>query len=350
MLCCRMSAAALLLSCAFLFTGCCSSHSACNPLAPRAITHSGYRASPELLALSGAPIERGRPRRFIDGVGWVLGIPGRVLLWDPRIDNHRISHHTEAALASYLHDNELHHVKARLNQYAPLEDWRRLRANKTVGWGYRYTLGTLSILGEAIFPGRIFGGDHYNPFTATVHLYSDVPAIALHEAAHAKDFSRRSYPGTYALAYMVPGVPLWHERIATGDVLAYTETSGDSDLRREAYRLLYPAYGTYVGGAMGVALPRYADPLYYGSVLVGHAFAHEHAYAIEEPPLGNLGGDRRWLETMPDLTGAVGGDEPDAVPGDVAAAVELGIDDDDAADLPLSPPQPSPAPAAADAQ
>ena len=38
-----------------------------------------------------------------------------------------------------------------------------------------------------IFPGRVFGGDRYNPFTNTINLYSDHPSIALHEAAHAKD-------------------------------------------------------------------------------------------------------------------------------------------------------------------
>ena len=30
-----------------------------------------------------------------------------------------------------------------------------------------------------LFPGWLFGDDRYNPWTATVHLYSDVPAIAL---------------------------------------------------------------------------------------------------------------------------------------------------------------------------
>ncbi len=276
--------------------------------------------------MTGSPIERGRPRPIIDSVGWVFGIPGRLLLWDPRIDNHHLSCHSEAVLAGYLHDNDLQHVKMRLNQYAPLEDWRRLRANKTVGWGYRYTLGALSLLGEAILPGRIFGGDHYNPFTATVHLYSDLPAIALHEAAHAKDFSRRDYPGTYALAYLIPGVPLWHERIATRDVLAYVEACGDEQLQREALRILYPAYGTYVGGALGYVLPKYADPLYYGAVLAGHAAAHHHAYAIPESvqQASNWGSETHRIDPLHDsgesmLSGGLGAsiqDEPIWLPHD----------------------------------
>lgn len=255
--------------------------SGCNPLRPRSIQHQGYRVAPELLALDEPQIQRGKQRPVIDTIGWVLGIPGRLLLWDPRIDNHYISVATEAELSEYLAANGLDHVAVRLNQYAPLQDWRRLRANKTVGWGYRYTLGTLSVLGETVLPGRIFGGDHYNPFTATAHIYSDVPAIALHEAAHAKDFSRRKHQGTYALAYLVPMVPLWHEREATADVFAYVELKGEPRLREEAYRILYPAYGTYVGSALGFAIPRYADPLYVGAVLVGHHAGHLEAIEIE---------------------------------------------------------------------
>lgn len=254
----------------------------CNPLAPRPILHGGYRVAPELIVDAGPVIERGKPRPIIDGIGWVIGIPGRLLLWDPRIDNHHISHHTEAVVAGYIAENDLHHVKVRLNQYAPLDDWRRLRRNKTVGWGYRYTLGVLSLAGETILPGRIFGGDHFNPFTSTVHIYSDVPAIGLHEAAHAKDFSRRDYPGTYALVYLLPIVPLWHERIATGDVIDYVQWTEDEQLLREAYRVLYPAYGTYVGGALGYVMPDYADPIYVGAVIVGHAAAHHHAYQVPE--------------------------------------------------------------------
>jgi hypothetical protein len=251
----------------------------CRKLEPRGIPIGNYRVAPELVREAEPMIERGETRPVIDSVGWLFGIPGRLLLWDHRIDNHQISPETEAWLTTYAIENDLQHIKFRLNQYAPLEDFRRLRRNRTVGWGYRYTLGTLSVLGEAVLPGRLLGGDHYNPYTATVHLYSDVPAIALHEAAHAKDFSRRRYPGTYALAYAVPGLPLWHERIATEEVLDYVQRRADPEIEAEAYRILYPAYGTYVGGALGQALPTYSTPLYLGSVLAGHAAAHRHNYS-----------------------------------------------------------------------
>lgn len=260
-------------------------------LAPRAI-QGGVRADPELVTLSQeAPIERGRPRKVIDGIGWVFGIPSKIVLWDRRVENHAIGPETEAAIRDYLEDRRLDHVKVRLNQYAPLADWRRLRKNRTVGWPLRYTIGTLSIASEAVFAGRLFGGDHYNPWTNTIHLYSDVPAIALHEGGHARDFARRDWPGLYAVAFGLPITELYPEAIATGEALAYLESEPrgtgcddppdddgmSQEPRRlepplaEARRILYPAYGTYVGNAAGEAVGMTIGlPVWAGAVVAGH--------------------------------------------------------------------------------
>ena len=197
----------------------------------------------------------------------------------------RSSVETEEAIRRYLDDNDLDHVKVAINLYDPLDDWRRLRANKTVGWGYRYTFGVLSVAGEAILPGRLLGGDHYNPYTGTIHLYSDVPAIALHEGGHAKDFTRRKLPGTYALAATLPLVSLWPEAIATGDAIAYAEQHHDPDLERESYRILYPAYGTYVGGSLGRFAQPVALPIYAGAVVAGHAVGRVQARMVEDAGL-----------------------------------------------------------------
>ena len=86
---------------------------------------------------------------------------------------------------------------------------------RAVGAGWRYTFGTISWLGDTIFPGRLLGGDHYNPYTNTVNIFSDAPAIGLHESGHAKDWARRKYKGTYAAIYGLPVVPLWHEAVAS---------------------------------------------------------------------------------------------------------------------------------------
>ncbi len=222
--------------------------------------------------LDGQPqLQRGQPRKIIDSVGWVIGIPSKIILWNRRIDNHNISDRTEALVGQYLVDNGLTTTRVRLNQYAPGDDWRRLVRNKRVAAPWRYTFGALTTLGETILPGRILGGDHYNPYTDTIHVYSDVPAIALHEGGHAKDFARRKWKGTYAAFYSIPGAPLYCESIATRDALAYVDVTGTSEERREAINVLYPAYGTYVGSAFGNLVPTAAaTPIYYVSVLTGH--------------------------------------------------------------------------------
>jgi hypothetical protein len=229
-----------------------------------------YFTSQRLEAITDEQIEWGQPRPVLDGAGWVLGIPSKIILWDRRIDNHRISPETEAAITEYLAANDLTSVKVRLNQYAPRDEWRRLVANDAVGAGWRYTFGAVTWLGDAIFPGRLFGGDYYNPYTNTVNIFSDVPAIGLHESGHAKDWARRKYKGTYAALYMLPAAPLWHEAVATRDALAYIEATGSPDDQKEACRILYPAYGTYVGGAYGQLLPGAGLVPYAGAVISGH--------------------------------------------------------------------------------
>jgi len=257
--------------------------SAADWLQPREIQVERMNVAPELVAATReSPIERGKRRPVVDGVGWVIGIPSKIMLWDRRVDNHDVSVETEEAIRHYLHDNGLEHVKLAINLYDPLGDWRRLRANTTVGWGYRYTFGALSVAGEALLPGRLIGGDHYNPFTGTIYLYSDVPAIALQKGGHAKDVARRNHPGTYALLAALPITGLWPEAIATGDALAYAEQHEQTDLEREGYRILYPDYGTHVGGSLKRFVAPVALPVYAGAVVAGHAVGRVQARLVPD--------------------------------------------------------------------
>jgi hypothetical protein len=214
-------------------------------------------------------IAQGRPHKFVDGVGWVVGIPSKVLLWDRRANNHAVSEETVSAVAGYLEQNELQDVCVRVNQYAPGEEWRRLTENKNVGAGWRYTLGTLSLVHYTILPGRIIGGDRYNPYTNSLYVYSDIPSLAIQRAAYAKDVHSRDYPGTYAAANELPVVGLWHETINTNDALAYVNEGGEQSERLEAKRILHPSYGMRVGGAVDDVLG--IGPVFQlGGAVVGH--------------------------------------------------------------------------------
>ncbi|QDT24870.1 hypothetical protein [Gimesia panareensis] len=230
-------------------------------------------------------VVRGKRRPVIDGIGWVVGIPGKILLWDRRIDNHNVSPETEAAIAEYLEKNGLDQVKVRVNEYDPLGEWKRLRKNKAVGWGWRYTAGTLTAVAYTLLPGRIIGGDNYNPFTNTISLYSDHPAIALHEGGHSKDFGTRKWKGTYAVFTALPGASLWPEAIATNDALGYLETEQNFAGEADAYQVLYPAYATYIAGTASPFLP-YSDLLIKaGAVIPGHLAGRWKAREVKQEAL-----------------------------------------------------------------
>jgi hypothetical protein len=216
-------------------------------------------------------IERGRPSPLLDGLGhYVFSLPTKLLLWNWHVDDHDISPETEARLAKYLADNDLHEVKVRLNEYAPGAEWRRLVHNRAVSGFWRYTVGALTVGLYTILPGRLFagllGGDHYNPYTHTIHLYSDHPAVALHEAAHAKDFAQRKYQGTYGALRILPVVPLYQEAVATGDAVGYDRDRELTEAEKADYKVLYPAYGTYV---VGEGLRWISTPWPYAILLAG---------------------------------------------------------------------------------
>ena len=232
-------------------------------------------------------IERGRPHGFVDGLGhYFFSLPSKLILWNWRVDNHKILPHTESTIVDYLEANGLSSVKVRLNQYAPGGEWIRLARNRDMPGFFRWTAGALTVAMYTILPGRIFGGDNYNPYTNTVNLYSDIDAIALHEAAHAKDFAvkPRGARGWYALMRILPIAPLYQEARASGDAIGYCIDQEMDDTRAEAYRVLYPAYMTYVAGEPFRWLPAEAWMSYAAEAalaLPGHVVGRIKAAGVE---------------------------------------------------------------------
>ncbi|MFC1792609.1 hypothetical protein ACFL3Q_03370 [Planctomycetota bacterium] len=204
-------------------------------------------------------VERGNPHGFLDWIGHnIVSLPSKIMLLNWSVANHDISTETEEILKQYLADNDLNNVKVHLNDYAPGNEWRRLFRNKSVGGLWRYTLGTISVSFYTILPDRFFagltGGDSYNPYTNTIHLYSDHPAIALHEAGHAKDFAGEDDKGLYAAMRLLPIVPLIQESRATSDALGYFADKKMVKEEEKAYEILYPAFGSYIpSGVFGAA-------------------------------------------------------------------------------------------------
>lgn len=252
---------------------------------PMSLHSNARNAEPVLCSEEGCTstvrVVTGQPNKVIDGAGWVLGIPRKIILWDRRVDNHNVSPDTVAEVATFAEVTQMSDVCVRVNQYAPIDEWKRLTRNDRVSPGWRYTMGTLSLVGYTLLPGRLFGCDEYNPYTNSVYVYSDVPALGMEAAAYAKDVQSRQYPGTYAAANSLPLVSIWHETINTHDTLAYLEANGNDQQRDEGLRILYPNYGASVGGA-------FDSPIGVGPILevsgaiIGHATGAYRASEIHE--------------------------------------------------------------------
>lgn len=225
-------------------------------------------------------VERGRRAPVLDTVGWVVGVPAKIIMLDHRVANHNVSAEVETTLQQYLTSNGLDRVKVRVNQYDPAGEWKRLTQNKSVAWPVRYTAGTFTVVGYTLLPGRVFGGDGYNPFTNTVNLYSDVPMLALYEGGRAKDYAQREYKGLYALAYAVPGVGLvWHDARASSDAISYLEQNGTPEQVKEGFRTVCPAYAIDASHPLGSIV---GVPLVLPAAAAGHVVAQVKASAIAE--------------------------------------------------------------------
>ena len=197
-------------------------------------------------------LERGAPFPPVDFVGNVLSLPAKLLLWSWKFNLHYISPQTEEKLIEYLearHLPALKDARFQLNEYRPGQDLSRLIHNRYVAWPYRLLIGTpVTLVFDVLLPGRLFPwGDYYNPFTNTVHLFSDHPAIALHEAGHVHDLATRHYKGTYAAVRLIPFVDLYQEYKASKEAIGYLKETHDHPTELSAYKILYPAYGTYAG-------------------------------------------------------------------------------------------------------
>jgi hypothetical protein len=233
-------------------------------------------------------IERGRPNLLLDGLGhYLFSLPSKLLLLDWKVGNHDISEETQDSLREYLDANGLCNVKVRLNQYAPGGEWSRLARNRAMPAAWRWTLGLMTVTMYTVLPERlfagIFGGDHYNPYTNTISLYSDRRAIAVHEAGHSKDIAEkrnRHWRGAYAALRVLPLVPLWQEGVASQDAISWEKARGSGGDEKRAYRTLYPAYASYVGGEIG---RWYGGPwITYAAVVPGHITGWVRSFWVED--------------------------------------------------------------------
>lgn len=225
-----------------LISGCASEPSAYQ----KAVIRRPFRSKPP-----DPQFVRGKKNVAIDGLGhYLFSLPAKLILWNWHVDNHKVSEENEAIIRKYMEVNGLNTTEVRLNTYAPQKEFARLKKNKDVNWAYKYTLGTLSVVFYTLLPERLFagliGGDHYNPYTNTINVYSGHPAILIHEAGHSKDFAQRKRRGTYAFLRLLPFVDLYQEYLPSEDAVGYFYCRRDKTNELNAYPILEPAYATYI--------------------------------------------------------------------------------------------------------
>ncbi|AYV54841.1 hypothetical protein EFP84_04465 [Leptospira kmetyi] len=228
--------------------------------------------------------EEGEPYWFLDFMGNVFGVLSKLILWNRKMSNHRFSEETKNYLKDYIRENNLKDVKVRFNQYAPIDDLVQLWRSETVHPILKYTVGIINWVSGVIFPGRLFAGlltgDHYNPYSNTINLYSDLPSVVLHEGGHSKDFALRKYKSFYSLGYSFPIVgPLYAEARASDDALRYLRHRCDLKNELLAYRTLYPAYATY---ATGPILSSVGELVGLAASIPGHIVGYRKEKRVEK--------------------------------------------------------------------
>ncbi|MDB4443895.1 hypothetical protein N9174_00970 [bacterium] len=223
-------------------------------------------------------IARGKAIEVIDLLGNILSIPSKILLFSRKVDSHMISSETETYILEFLMYHNLYDVKVRLNQYAPYDEIRRISQKNRMNILIRIYVWLFSMIAYVLNPGRLFGGDYYNPATNSVNIFSNHVGIALHELGHALDFSKRKYPGLYQLSRFLPFVALYHEYKASQYAVQFLKRKKHHEEEISAYRVLYPAYSTYVFGAIFEILPTPLMIFYYlPFIIAGHITGFIHA-------------------------------------------------------------------------
>lgn len=215
----------------------------------------GHFRPPEDHSPKDVVYDYGEPHKVLDSIAWMTGIWSRILSLNSHVNNHDMTDETRAKLTAYLEENDLTDVLVRVNQYDPKGEWRRLRENHRVAPGWRYTAGVLSMAHYTLLPGRVFGGDQYNPFTNSLYLNSDLAAVAMHEAAYAKDIHSQTFPGTYAVFNELPVMSLWRHTRGVNDILGYARTNDDWKVEHETYRVVYPQMGVHSMALTGFFVP-----------------------------------------------------------------------------------------------
>ncbi len=126
------------------------------------------------------------------------------------------------------------------------------------------------IIGEWI-SANLSRADHYNSITKSLSIYSPNKWITAHEMWHAADFAQKWDFREYEKRILPFFGQLYTEKVASTNAVARTYNAEE---KKEAEKVLYPAYGSYVGWWIGAGIASVLAYLWFkqGSVKAKHWF------------------------------------------------------------------------------
>ena len=215
-------------------------------------------------------VDRGGPSPRLDRIRSLVEYP-RTLFRFGRPDPRPSQEEVEQTVITYLEKNDLTDVEVEVGEYDPGTQWQRLRDNPRVSPFWKYSVGSLTVVGYSVLPGRAFGIDSYNPFTDTLSLNSRNPHRALFEASRAKALRGEHYVGSSAVLSSLPVIRSVADVRQASDVLSYLRAEEEWDLETAAYPQLYAGIGKETIGLAGWFIPFTVGPaLGIGGSIVGH--------------------------------------------------------------------------------
>jgi hypothetical protein len=216
-------------------------------------------------------VDRGEAHPQLDRLRNVVEFPRRVLRFG-RPDTRPTTQEVEQTVVTYLEKNDLTDVAVEVGEYAPSRQWQRLKENERVGPFWKYSVGSLTVVGYSLLPGRVFGTDTYNPFTDTLSINSRNPPRALFEAARAKALRGEQFVGSSVVLSSLPVIRSVADVRQASDVLSYLRAEEQWQLETAAYPQLYAEVGKEAIGLAGWFIPVSVGPgLGIGGRILGSA-------------------------------------------------------------------------------
>jgi len=227
---------------------------------------------------NGAVVINQRANPLMYAIGWIESIDEKIMFGSTKWGR-RPSQETVDQVVKNVEQNEyLKNATIRFDHAAPITDTLRLFTDKRLKEEVPLYMRWLSVPETLIggFLSYLFRQDHYNAATHTVHVYSDIPAIALHEVGHADNYAGKyHFRLPYAVLGSIPIIGLIQEGIASKYAHQYLPESQ----KYQTGRFLFPAFGTYIGAATGIGI----IPGLIGGHIVGALYNAIRRSAKKEP-------------------------------------------------------------------